>query len=204
MDPSRSLSLQSGMDRASLQLSLFIVLWRRAPCDTPHRQVINCRDIYKQLNKLTLVGVGQVRVSSGFSTATGWDSAGAWLRPTASSRRARGLGSVPALAHGVVVVGAPVTLCARHIDQLNATKDNAAIPEVLPALSAAIPGYCALWWGHPAFTVLIPGTLRRSQVVAGQPGMMPQSRPGTSMDCLQGFCPASHTHSSSAHCSASH
>lgn len=56
MDPARSLSLQRGMDGASLQLSLFIVLRRRAPCDTPHRQVINCRDIYKQLNKLALGG----------------------------------------------------------------------------------------------------------------------------------------------------
>lgn len=93
MDPARSLSLQRGMDGASLQLSLFIVLRRRAPCDTPHRQVINCRDIYKQLNKLALGGVGHVRVSSGSSTATGWDSAGTCLRPTASSRSAGALGT---------------------------------------------------------------------------------------------------------------
>lgn len=32
---------------------------------------------------------------------------------------------------------------------------NAAIPEVLPALSPAIPGYCVLCWGHPTFSVLI-------------------------------------------------
>lgn len=60
------------------------------------------------------------------------------------------------------------------------TKDDAVIPEVLPALSAALPGHCVLWWGHLTFTVLISGTLRRSLLVAGQPSVMPQSLHGTS------------------------
>lgn len=51
---------------------------------------------------------------------------------------------------------------------------SAAVPEALLALSAAIPGYCVLRRGYHTFTLLISGTLRQSQVVAGQPGMMPQ------------------------------